>query len=139
MAYAGYLIKLGGSSGTILPMKYIAAESYSCTPNQRMESKATRSVTGLLHRTTVEHTASKIEFNTPPLTNADIGALNTLFQSAFTNALQRELKIYYYDMESDTYKIADVYMPDVQFTINRVDNVNNIVYYNSVRYAFIEY
>ena len=139
MAYAGYLIKLGGSNGTTLPMKYVALESYQCTPNQRMESKATRSVTGVLHRTTVSHTASKIEFNTPPLTSTDVGALNTLLQNAFTDSLERKLTIYYYDMESDSYKEAEVYMPDVQFTINRVDNVNNVVYYNSVRYAFIEY
>ena len=139
MAYSGYLIKLGGQSGETLPMKYIALESYSCTPNQRMESKATRSVDGMLHRTTVSHTASKIEFQTPMLTNNDITTLNGMFQARFSDALQRKLKIYYYDMESDSYKVADVYMPDVQYTIHRVDNVNNVVYYNPVRFAFIEY
>ena len=28
MAYAGYLIKLGGSSGTVLPLEFVKAESY---------------------------------------------------------------------------------------------------------------
>lgn len=139
MAYAGYLIKLGGQNGTQLPMKYIALEQYSCTPNQRMESKATRAVTGVLHRTTVSHTASKIEFTTPTLTNNDVVALNTLLQNNFTNVQERKITIQYYDMETDSYKEADCYMPDVQYQIIRVDNTNNVVWYSPVRYAFIEY
>ena len=139
MAYNGYLIKLGGSAGTALPMKYIALEQYSCTPNQRMESKATRAVTGVLHRTTVTHTATKIEFTTTTLTNSDVVALNTLLQNNFSNAQERKITIEYYDMESDTYKEATCYMPDVQYQISRVDNTNNIVWYSPIRYAFIEY
>ena len=30
MAFSGYLIKVGGSNGTILPMKFMKAESYLC-------------------------------------------------------------------------------------------------------------
>lgn len=139
MAFSGFLIKLGGSSGIELPMEYMAVESYKCTPNQRMESKATRSVTGLLQRTTVSHTATKIEFETPHLTNKQRSALNTLFTNAFTDSLQRKLTIYYYDDETDTYKTADVYMPDVQYTIDHIDLTKNIIFYKPVRYAFIEY
>ena len=75
MAFAGYLIKLGGSSGNELPMTYMKPESYVAEPNQRMESEAARAVTGLLHRTTVSHTATKIEFETPIMRNSDIVAL----------------------------------------------------------------
>ena len=139
MAYNGYLIKLGGVNGTILPMKYIAIGQYKSTPNQRMESKATRAVTGLLHRTTVSHTASKIEFQTPVITNTDLAALNTLLQNNFTNALERRIAINYYDQESDTYKNADCYMPDVDYSIDHIDAKTNTVYYTSIRYAFIEY
>ena len=139
MSYSGYLIKLGGQNGTQLPMKYMSLGSYSCTPNQRMESKATRAVTGVLHRSTVSHTATKIEFTTPIMTNKDIVALNTLIQNNFSNAQERKITIQYYDMESDTYKEATCYMPDSQYTIDRIDNTNNIIYYNPIRYAFIEY
>lgn len=139
MAYAGYLIKLGGSNGTQLPMKYIGINSYSCTPNQRMENQANRAVSGVLRRTTVAHTASKIEFNTPTITNADVSALNTLLQNNFSNAQERKITIQYYDMETDTYKEADCYMPDVQYSIDHIDNWSNVVYYSPVRYAFIEY
>lgn len=139
MSYNGYLIKLGGSNGTTLPMKYIKLEGYNITPNQRMETEAKRAVTGLLHRTTVEHTATKIEFNTPNLTNADVDAMMTLFRTAWTSTAERKLDIEYYDMETDTYKTGTFYMPDIKFQIYKADNVNNTLIYKEIRIAFIEY
>ena len=62
MAYNGYLVKLLGGTAEVLPFKFIALESYQAAPDQRMESKADRATTGRLHRVTVEHTATKIEF-----------------------------------------------------------------------------
>lgn len=139
MAYDGYLIKLGSSSGATLPMECIRLESYQCTPDQRMEAKADRSITGVLQRTTVEHTATKIEFETPVITNSQLETLMSSIRSSFTNQLERRLNIYYYDMETNSYKLADVYMPDTQYTINRIDKDKKIIYYNPVRIAFIEY
>jgi len=139
MAYSGYLIKLKGGTAEDLPMKYIGIGSYSCTPDQRMEAKANRAVSGLLQRTTVEHKATKIEFETPTITNKDVSALNTLLQSHFTNALERKITINYYDMETDSYRDADCYMPDVQYKIDHIDHATNTIYYSPVRYAFIEY
>lgn len=142
MAFSGYLIKLkatGNGTDEILPMKYMGIESYSATPNQRMESSANRATTGVLHRTTVEHTATKIEFETPTMTNLDISELNAMFRRHFTDILQRKIVIEYYDNETDSYKNATCYMPDVQYKIMRVDKALNILYYTPVRYAFIEY
>ena len=139
MAYNGYLIKIGGANGTVLPFKYIKLDGYNITPNQRMETEAKRAVTGLLHRSTVEHTASKIEFHTPYITNKDVDEMMTLFRNAWTSYAERKLKIQYYDMESNTYKVADVYMPDIKFEIDHIDNVRNVVVYKETRIAFIEY
>ena len=137
MAYNGFLIKVGGSGGTILPMKYIKLSGYDITPNQRMESEAKRDVTGVLHRTTVAHTASKIEFNTPMLTNKDVDAMMTLFRNNWSSTAERKLTLYYYDMESNSYKTGTFYMPDIKFQIDHIEN--NIVYYGETRIAFIEY
>ena len=137
MAYSGYLIKVGGSGGTELPMKYIKLSGYNITPNQRMESEAKRDVTGVLHRTTVAHTATKIEFNTPPMTNSDVDAMMTLFRTYWISNAERKLTLYYYDMESDSYQTGSFYMPDIKFQIDHIDG--NIVYYTETRIAFIEY
>ena len=137
MAYNGYLLKLGGSGGTAFPMKYIKLEGYNITPNQRMESEAKRAVTGVLHRTTVAHTATKIELNTPNMTNLDVDDMMTLFRNAWTSTSERKLTLQYYDMETDSYKEGTFYMPDVKFIIDHIDG--NMVYYKETRVAFIEY
>ena len=139
MAYNGYLVKLGGSSGSALPMKFISIGSYKSTPNQRMESLANRAVTGLLRRVTVEHTATKIEFTTPVITNTEVAELNTLIQTHFTDSQERKIIINYYDQETDSYKNATCYMPDVSYTISHIETATNTVYYEPVRFAFIEY
>lgn len=138
MAYNGYLIKVGGSLGTPLPMKYVKLDGYNITPNQRMETEAKRSVDGLLHRNTVAHTASKIEFTTPYITNKDVNNMMTLFRNAWTSTIERKLSLEYYDMETDTYKTGDFYMPDVKFEIDHIKE-NNIIIYKETRIAFIEY
>jgi len=135
--FNGYLIKVGGPSGVPLPMEYIKLEGYDITPNQRMESSAKRTVTGVLNRTTVDHTASKIEFSTPVLTDKDIHAIMGLFWNAWTSAIERKLDLEYYDMETGTYKTGTFYMPDIKFTISRIDD--NVVYYNNITFKFIEY
>ena len=137
MAFSGYLIKLGGNSGDNLPMELIAAESYSATPDQRLESKAARAVTGKLYRSTCDHMATKIEIETVPMTNRDLTGLMSLIASHFTDTQQRKINLKYYDNETDNYKTGTFYMPDVQYKILRVDG--NTIYYDSIRLAFIEY
>lgn len=140
MAFNGKLIELKtGANYVEFPLKYIKAESYKVTPNQRMESSANRATTGLLHRVTVSHTSSKIDLNTPPITNAEVNAIHTLLSNAYTDSLQRKLDIRYYDPSSDTYKTATVYVPDIDYEINRIDKTTNTIHYNPVRIAFIEY
>lgn len=136
MAFNGYLIKIGS---TELPMKFIKYEGYTITPNQRMESEAKRSVTGVLHRTTVEHTATKIEFNTPNITNTDMEEMMSLFRGAWSSAAERKLDLEYYDMETNSYKSGTFYMPDIKFQIKRIDVDKNEIIYNETRIAFIEY
>ena len=140
MSFSGYFIKLkGGTADEILPFDYMAADSYQITPNQRMEAKANRATSGVLTRQTVSHTATKIEFETPPCTNQEAVALNTLLQRHFSSNSERKLTLEYYDPETDTYKQGSFYMPDAQYSVNRVDLLLNFVHYNKIRYAFIEY
>ena len=140
MAFSGYLIKVGtGLAAVEIPMKYMRYTSYKVTPDQRMEWSAERDTTGVLHRETVANKPPKIEFETPYMTNSDIVALNTMIQAKYTVAAERKLDITYYDPESDSYKTAAVYMPDVDYKIYNVDSVNNKILYEPLRYAFIGY
>ena len=132
MAYNGYLLKVGGKQ---VPNKFIQLSTYSITPNQRMESSAERDTTGMLHRETCEHTATKIEFNTPYIRGVEVAELNTLLGIA--GDYQRNVTVEYFDPETQSYKNADCYMPDVQYSI--YSEVNNDLLYSPIRYAFIEY
>ena len=138
MAFTGYLIKVG-SPAVEIPLKYMRAETYKVTPNQRLEWSAERDVTGVLHRETTPNMPPKIEFNTPLMTNSDINALNTILSNAYSNATERKLSVNYYDPESDTYKTHDCYMPDVKYEIRNVDTAHNVINYEELRYAFIGY
>ena len=139
MAFSGYLIKVGTGTPVEIPLKYMRAETYSVTPNQRLEWSAERDVTGVLHRETTPNMPPKIEFNTPLLTNTDIKALNTILSNAYSVAAERKLSVTYYDPESDTYKTHDCYMPDVKYEIRNVDTVKNVINYEELRYAFVGY
>ena len=132
MAYNGYLLKVGGKQ---IPNKFIQLSTYSITPNQRMESSAERDTTGMLHRETCEHTATKIEFNTPYIRGVEVAELNTLLGIAGDH--QRNVTVEYFDPETQSYKSADCYMPDVQYSI--YSEINNDLLYSPIRYAFIEY
>lgn len=138
--FNGWLIKaVTNGVGVEIPLKYMRAETYSVTPDQRMEWSAERDVTGVLHRETVQNLPPKIEFNTPLMANSDINALNSIIRAAFTNELQRNITIQFYDPERDEYWEWDCYMPDVKYQIRNVDAANHIINYEETRYAFIGY
>lgn len=140
MAFSGYLINVGPSGSEVeIPLEYMRAETYTVTPNQRMEWSAERDVNGYLHRVTVQNQPPKIEFSTPLMTNSDINALNTILSTAYSDASERKLRVTYYDPESDSYKTHDCYMPDVHYSIRNVDSVKNVINYEELRYAFIGY
>lgn len=137
MAFAGYLIKLGSSSGSELPMSFMKAESYNVEPNKRLEAGNQQAVTGLTRRTTLEHTPSRIEFDTPILTNVQLAQLTTLLQNNMSSTARRDITIYYYDMETDSYRVANCYMPDIKYTIRRIEGTK--ISYKPVHITFIEY
>lgn len=133
MAYSGYLIKV---NGTTLPMKFIKLSTYDVTPNQRIETSADRSASGVLVRSTVSHTPSKIEFQTPHLYQDDVAELVSLLNMGKSN-LQRNVTLNYFCPDTQTYQSGTFYIPDTKFSIYRIDGDKLV--YMPIRVAFIEY
>lgn len=132
MAYQGYLIKVGN---TVFPMKYIRAETYKCTPNQRIDQGSDSDATGVLHRNVLPHTRTKIEFETPQmLRGADVLAISTLLG---LSGSRRDVTITYWDHESQSYKTGKCYVPNISYQLMR--NTGDDLVYMPIRYAFIEY
>lgn len=136
MAFDGYLLKL---SGDTLPLKYIYKESYKVTPNRRQDLDPKRDETGKLHRNTLSHTASTIEFTTKPMWNNEMAALMSFIRSRYTNTSEKKVSVKYYCPDTNSYKTGNFYVPDLEFSMNYVDSKKNMILYNSMTIEFIEY
>lgn len=144
MAFDGYLIAFIDDDNTLVkfPLKYMRYESYNVS-NHRLDLDSTRDTTGVLHRTVLTHSSTKLYFNMPSMTGADLQTAMTFFRNAMEystgNTLARKLLVNYYDVETDTYRNGIFYMPDPAFVIRNIDEVNKIVNYGETKITFIEY
>lgn len=130
MAFQGYLIKIGGK---ILPLSFIAIDSYKATPNQRQDIDSYRDTNGVMQRRILQNKPTKIEFNTPPMTLSEL----TAFKTYVPISNRDKIKVEYWNDESATYQVADFYMPDPEYHIYQVKG--NIIIYRPIRIAFIGY
>ena len=141
--YAGYLLAVRDTQDafTPIPLEYMRYESYNVAPDQRLDLDTTRDTTGVLHRTVLAHTATKVSFNVPSMPGWRIQELLGYFRTAFkqtngdTQAHKLELK--YYDEWEDDYKTGIMYMPDIQFQIRNIDG--STINYCETKVTFIEY
>lgn len=136
--FDGTLIYIVGTETTALPYKYIAADSYQYTKSgQDLDSY--RDANGVLHRNALSHTVAKIEWQTPPMRLRDFAKLMELFNSNFTNELERRVHVKYYDFNTDAYLEGDMYVPDFTPQIYSVDTSKKEMIIRPVRFALIEY
>ena len=129
----------GTSTWTKIPLKYIKVEEYKVTPDMMLDLDSYRQETGVLWRHVLDHKATKIEFTTPHLYEADVTALLTIIQNGYTDAKAHREEIRYYNPYTQSYKEATVYVPDIEFNINHIDEDKKTILYNPILIAFIEY
>lgn len=134
MAYKGYLIKIGNY---IFPLSMIKAESYKAT-NYGQDLDSTRDVNGILHRTALENTAPKVEFETRNmLDNTQVSSIFANIQANYTNAVEKKASVEVYVPELDKYVMSDMYMADFEPTMYFADEKE--IKYLSTRMAWISY
>ena len=134
MAYKGYLIKIGNY---IFPLSMIKAESYKAT-NYGQDLDSTRDVNGMLHRTALENTAPKVEFETRNmLDNTQVSSIFANIQANYTNAVEKKASVEVYVPELDKYVTSDMYMADFEPTMYFADEKE--IKYLSTRMAWISY
>ena len=135
MSYSGYLLKAGS---TTISERYMANSSYKCAPAQRTDvDSGMETADGVLHRTVLDHTRSKVEFTTPHLKFADMEALMSIIEGAFTDTLQRKLNLTYYITGSGAYGSGEFYLVQPEYTI--YSTAAGIRMYLPTRIAFVEY
>lgn len=134
MAYKGYLIKIGNY---IFPLSMIKAESYKAT-NYGQDLDSTRDVNGILHRTALENTAPKVEFETRNmLDNTQMSSIFANIQANYKNAVEKKASVEVYVPELNKYVTSDMYMADFEPTMYFADEKE--IKYLSTRMAWISY
>lgn len=134
MAYKGYLIKIGNY---IFPLSMIKAESYKAT-NYGQDLDSTRDVNGILHRTALENTAPKVEFETRNmLDNTQVSSIFANIQANYTNAVEKKASVEVYVPELDKYVTSDMHMANFEPTMYFADEKE--IKYLSTRMAWISY
>lgn len=136
-----YFVKIIRASDGVqvpIPNKFISLTSYVSTPHQRQDLDSYQDTTGRLHRNTLTHTRSKLEWNTPPLLEKDMIVLQNILESGIINQNERKSKIIHYCFDTHTYEQGEFYTPDITFTPMRI-LPNGMVLLSKVRLAFIEY
>lgn len=138
MAFNGTLLKVGTY---IFPTKYIRADTFLITPNQRQDlnSGVDADADGELVRYVLPHTRTKIEFNTPYMDYEDKKELMSNLKKQYLNYSERKVFVTYFDDENDDYKTGTFYMPDIQWRYYSIDKKEKNIMYNETRIAFIEY
>ena len=131
------VIRASDNTAVPIPNKYISLTSYVSTPNQRQDLDSYQDNWGKLHRNTLDHTRSKLEWNTPPLIERELLSLQNILNSGIINAKERKLKIIHYCFDTHTYEQGEFYMPDITFTPLLIRNGEVLM--DKVRLAFIEY
>lgn len=131
------VIRASDNTAVTIPNKYISLTSYVSTPNQRQDLDSYQDNLGKLHRNTLDHTRSKLEWNTPPLFERELLSLQNILNSGIINAKERKLKIIHYCFDTHTYEQGEFYMPDITFTPLLIRNGEVLM--DKVRLAFIEY
>lgn len=136
MAYNGFLLKIGQS---VIPLSFIFKESYNVTPNRRQDIDPFRDANGLLNRTVVPHMVTTINFNTKPMWNDEMERLTRLIRENYLDEKQKKVSLTYFCPDINDYKTGEFYIPDLEFTILRIDNNANKILYGSMTIEFIEY
>lgn len=133
MAYSGFLLKMNGIT---IPHKYMKHDSYNVKVNTQ-DLGSWQDANGVLHRTVLEHSQIKIEWNFPFATNLYLQEILSIFRSIWGTARERKTECTVYVPEWDEYYTGTFYMPDTQFKIYSVSG--NEIKYRDVRFALIEY
>ena len=132
MAFNGeWLLKVGTF---VVPLSIMKYNSYKTAPAQRQDNGAYVDADGYLHRAPMPHTRSKIEFETIILSVQEMEGFMASITAQYTDGLEKKVHITYYEEEYAEYVEGDFYLAATQeYTML------NKQYYDSCRFAFIEY
>ena len=142
MGFSNYLIKIIGqgqyATNYVVPMECISFESYKATYSA-LDKDSKRNGNGHLIRTVLPHKVAHCSVEMRPLSNSQIGTIMGNIQSRYIEGKELEKKVVaeVWIQEIDDYVQAEFYVPDIEFTIKRIENGK--VFYKPFTLEFIGY
>ncbi len=129
MTGKGYVLKVGSN---IFPNALLAKGGYSNIPNRRQDKNSYTDARGTTHRNIlpVKRTTSKIK--TVDLTYGQKLIVQAFFPNRDYVTAER------WNDEINDYEVGVCYVPDVEYTIDRIDKKGNF-YYQGIEIEFIAY
>ena len=118
---------------------YVFRESYKIIPNRRQELDSGRNTEGVMQRNVLSHYVSTISLTVRSVNNTELATLMSFIRNHYTIAKEKKLKLKYYCPDTDSYKVGDFYVPDIEYTMRMVDTVNRQIRYDEFSLEFIEY
>lgn len=133
MAYAGYLVKIGDDPGAyVFPNEKILIDTYDSKANTLFDL-ASPDADGITRYHVLAHKVTKINFKTVPMTDKDFTAIMANILARCTDTIAMTFNCTFYEQETGNYITRSCHLADLQPSINRVDDVNNIIYYNPIQ------
>ena len=134
MAFNGYLIRIGAYDNFF--DQFIQYQSYKAS-RKVQDIDSYRDTNGVLHRNVLEHESLVVEFTVRPLNNLQMESFYNAIRSNFTVQKERRLQLTCYMPELNDYITEDVYMPDPDFQIKKLEGP--LVFYEPLQIKFIGY
>ena len=146
MGYEGYLIKVASTEVSdnwfIIPHNLIVEKSYKATYST-MDVDSTRVATAVLERTVVDHKVPHCQLEIKPITDKRLEELfgpNGGISTRYEIVKEKSIYVKMWIPELCDYVTAKCYVPDIDFTIKKVDNRPPYsVSYESFTLEFIGY
>ena len=136
MAVNKYLINFGNDSEEFA--HFIIAQSYHVS-KKVMDLGSFRDADGILKRNVLDHVSYTISFNIRSVTNTELQKFLSIIRRRYSVSKERKLSLKFYNPESDSYITQDVYMPDPDFIIDKIDLDKNEIKYKETQIKFIGY
>ena len=113
--------------------------TYSSTPLQRTELKATRGSNNYLNRKTSPNHKTSITFTTRVLHLDEMTLLRNFLNRHYILKVQRKVKVKYWCDETMSYLEAEMYMPDATYTYLDVNSSTKDITYAGTTFELIQY
>lgn len=126
----GYVLKVGG---TIFPNALLAQSGYTNVPDRRQDKNSYTDGRGVTHRNILPVKRTTIKIKT--IDDLTYGQ-KLIVQAFFPNRDKVTAEVW--NDERNAYQTMVCYVPDVEYTVKRIDKDGNF-YYDAIEFEFIDY